>query len=83
MWKLLVLPSANCKQSLLTPVSVVHTITPGCHLKTGGAPRNSIPGSDSQSTVAYLGPLYDKVVGVAIYSIHILYSTVNIIFGQN
>lgn len=51
--------------------------------KTGGAPRNSIPGSDSQSTVAYLGPLYDKVVGVAIYSIHILYYTVNIIFGQN
>lgn len=27
-------------------------------------------------------PLYGKVEGVAIYSIHILYSTVNIIFGQ-
>lgn len=48
------------------------------------APWNSIPGSNTQSTVAYLGPLYGKVVGVAIYSIHILYSTVNIIiFGQN
>ena len=49
-----------------------------------GAPWNSIPDSNVQSTVAYLGPFYGKVVGVAIYSIHILYSTVNIIiFGQN
>lgn len=53
-------------------------------LSCRGAPWNSIPGSNTQSTVAYLGPLYGKVVGVAIYSIHILYSTVNIIiFGQN
>lgn len=28
----------------------------------------------TQSTVAYIGPLYGKVVGVAIYSIHTLYS---------
>lgn len=86
MWRrnsLLTLPNLNCKHSSLKPMGAMNKNS-RLAFKCRGAPWNSIPGSNTQSTVAYLGPLYGKVVGVAIYSIHILYSTVNIIiFGQN
>lgn len=76
----LFLSKTNCEHSFIKMMGA----TSDELFKCRGAPWISIPGSNTQSTVAYLGPLYGKVVGVAIYSIHNLYSTVNIIiFGQN